>query len=48
MIYYLGPEGSYSHEAALLLDEDAIAVKSIKEVFQNSRNGRGSYRGKTP
>ena len=41
MIYYLGPEGSYSHEAALLLDEDAIAVKSIKEVFQNSRNGRG-------
>lgn len=34
MIYYLGPEGSYSHAAALLIDPVAIPVASIKDVFE--------------
>ncbi len=41
LIYYLGPEGSYSHEAALLIDSEPVAVTSIKDVFQKSIAHRG-------
>lgn len=41
MIYYLGPEGSYSHQAALLLSLDTSPVNSIKEVFLKSSTAMG-------
>ena len=41
MIYYLGPEGSYSHEAALLIDNNTVPTLSITEVFKKSLHSPG-------
>ncbi|MDD4263381.1 MAG: prephenate dehydratase domain-containing protein, partial [Firmicutes bacterium] len=41
MIYYLGPEGSYSHEAAFLVDDNPVPANSIKEVFRKSQTEKG-------
>lgn len=38
-IYYLGPKGSFSHEAALKIDGSHIEVPSISEIFDRVSMG---------